>query len=500
MIPDQLAYTNTVVWRIKMRVGKKALTTILSLASSSMLLAGCMGKGTSYSTDTAGYRNISENVEATGDVHGMESETYYAAVNAPVNFYDLSVGDEVKQGDRVVGYDLEDLVTLRDQAILTSKSAENTMNGQVTASNDKQAKYNKTQSDIDIYRNTYALFRQANDYINQGQYQENWDVNCIADGIQKNIAQKTADLNSKTVELQNAYYNYPAPDEKKIKDLTNDIEKLNQQIADLNQDLAGLPPATLSPEEYAKTVLNGNWMSDIMRNWTEASTLRNTYENQILNKYQKEQLRNSYDLSTLSVDTAEENLAKASGGVTIDYDGIITESFIKNGSVVTKGTPLFTVESTKDIKIDVGISKYDIGKIEVGQKADIKIAGNSYTGVVYEIKRLAQAKDSDKAKVTVSVKFDDPDEKVYIGLEADVTIHTSEKEGVMTISSEAYYSDDDGDYCYVIRDGKVEKVYITTGSRSDTLVEVTSGLGNGDMIITDAITDDQIGKAATPSE
>ena len=481
-----------------MRTRRIALITgIVSLVPACMMLSGCMGKGTAYSTDTAGYRSVSENVTATGDIHGMESETYYATVNAPVNFYDLSVGDEVKQGDRVVGYDLEDLVNLRDQAVLASKSAENTMNGQVTASNDKQAKYNKTQSDIDIYRNTYALFRQANDYINQGQYQENWDVNCIADGINKNIAQKTADLNSKTIELQNAYYKQPLPDEDKIKSLTSDIEKLNQQIADLNQDLAGLPPTTLSPEEYAKTVLNGNWMSDIMRNWTEASTLRNTYETQILNKYQKEQLRNSYDLSTLSVDTAEENLAKASGGVTIDYDGIITESFIKNGSVVTKGTPLFTVESTKDIKVDVGISKYDIGKIGVGQKADIKIAGNTYTGSVCEIKRLAQAHDSDKAKVTVCVKLDNPDDKVYIGLEADVTIHTSEKDGVLTISSEACYADDNGDYCYVIRDGKVEKVYITIGASSDDLTEVVSGLSNGDTIITDAITDDQIGKSAT---
>ncbi len=474
--------------------------TVTALIAASVTAAACMGRATAYSTDTAGYRNISENVEATGDVHGVESTTYYSTVTAPVNYYDLTVGDEVNAGDRVVGFDLEDLMTARDQAILSSKSAENTMNGQVQASNNNQAKFNKAVSDIDVYRNAYALFRQANDYVNQGQYQENWDITCISDGIQKNIAQKTADLNNSSLELENEFAKGAAADQKKIKDLTSDIEKYNQQIADLNKDLAGLPPTTLSPEEYATTVLNGNWMSDIMRNWTETSTLRNTYENQILNKYQKEQLRNSYDLSTISVDSAEENLTKAASGVTVDYDGIVTESFIKNGSVVAKGTPLFTIESSRDIKVDVGISKYDIGKIAIGQRADISLAGNTYSGYVYEIKRLAQAKDSDKAKVTVSVKFDNPDEKVYIGLEADVTIHTSEKEGVMTISSEAYYSDDDGDYCYVIRDGKVEKVYITTGSQSDDLIEVTSGLSNGDMIITDAITDDQIGKSATPSE
>lgn len=474
-----------------------ALSVALTVPLSGTV--ACMGRSVAYSTDTAGYRNITESVEATGDVHGVTSTTYYSTVTAPINRYDLTVGDEVRAGDRVVGFDLEDLINLRDQAVLSSKSAENTMNGQVQASNSNQAKYNKAASDIEIYRNTYALFRQASDYINQDQYQENWDINCIADGLEKNLAQKTADLNTMTAKMQEAQM---LGDADKVKKSFEEIERLNKDIADLNKDLAGLPPTTLSPEEYAQVVLDGNWMSDIMRNWTEASTLKNTYENQILNKYQKEQLRNSYDLSTLSVDSAEENLAKAAAGVAVDYDGIVTESFVKNGSVVSKGSPLFTIESSRDIKVDVGISKYDIGKISVGQRADINIAGNTYSGVVYEIKRLAKASDSDKskAKVTVSVKFDEPDDRVYIGLEADVTIHTDEKEGVMTISSEAYYADDGGDYCYVIKDGKVAKQYITTGSRSDDLIEVTSGLSNGDMIITDAITDDQIGKAATSSD
>ena len=469
------------------------ITGVSVLAGAGLIMTAFLGKAESFSTDTAGYRSISEDIEATGDVHGVESMTYYSSVTAPVDFYELKTGDVVTAGEKVVGYDLEDLLNIRDQAVLTAKSAENTMNGQVQASNNNQAKFNKAASDIEVYRTTYALFRQANDYVNQGQYQENWDVNCIADGIRKDLAQKQAELATKTAEMQEKQALF---DEAGVKEAFESIEKLNKDIADLNADLAGLPPTTLSPEEYAQTVLNGNWMSDIMRNWTEASTLKNTYENQILNSYQKEQLRNSYDLSELGVDSAEENLMRATEGVYIDYDGIVTSSSIENGSVVTKGTPLFTVESVNDIKVDVGISKYDIGKIEVGQKADINIAGNEYTGTVYAIKRLAESTDSDKAKVTVSVRFDQPDDKVYIGLEADVTIHTSEKEGVLTIPTEAYYADDNGDYCYLIRAGEIAKQYVTVGSRTPDYIEITAGLNNGDIVITDAITDENIGQKA----
>ena len=128
--------------------------TVTALTGAGLILTAFMGKAVSYSTGTAGYRNIAENVEATGDVHGEESMTYYANVTAPVNYYELSVGDEVKSGTRVVGYDLEDLLTIREQAELTAESAKNTMNGQVKASDNNQAKFNKAQSDIDIYRNT----------------------------------------------------------------------------------------------------------------------------------------------------------------------------------------------------------------------------------------------------------------------------------------------------------------------------------------------------------
>ena len=477
------------------------------LVGAGLFMTAFMGRGKSYSTDKAGYMNISEQVTATGDVHGESSMTYYSTVTAPVNFYDLSVGDEVKKGDKVVEYDLDDLITVRDQAILSAKSAENTMNGQVKKSDTNQAKYNKAASDIEIYRNTYALFRQASDYINQGQYQENWDVNCIAQGLNKSIAEKSGSVNALEAELAKQQLKIADPQvagnpilyKETVDDInriTCEIEALSKDIGNLQSDLAGLPPTNLTPEEYAATVLDGNWMSDIMRNWTETSTLKNTYENQILNNYQKEQLKNSYDLSALSVDTAEENLLKGSTGVSVEYDGIVTESFIKNGTVVSKGTPLFTVEDSNNIKVDVGISKYDIGKIAAGQRADIDIAGNTYSGTVTEIKRMAENKNSDKAKVTVSVKFDQPDERVYLGLEADVTIYTDEKSNVLTISSEAYYADDDGDYCYIIDDGVIKKQYITVGVESKYRVEVTMGLKEGDQVITDAITDEQIGKKA----
>ena len=246
--------------------GKKltAVCIAASLAACSLFaISSCAGRGKTYSTMTAGLRNISETVEATGDVHGEKKMTYYSDVTAPISFYDLTVGDKIQSGQKVVEYDPRDLITALDQAQLAAEAAKNTMNGQVKASDSNQAKFNKASSDIEIYRNTYALFRMASDYIDQDQYQENWDVNCIAAGINKTIAEKTGSINSLQLELEKAQLEGKAKEADRI---MGEIKDLNEDLADLNADLAGLPPTTLSPQEYAEKVIDGNWMSDIMRN------------------------------------------------------------------------------------------------------------------------------------------------------------------------------------------------------------------------------------------
>ena len=97
----------------------------------------------------------------------------------------------------------------------------------------------------------------------------------------------------------------------------------------------------------------------------------------------------------------------------------------------------------------------------------------------------------------MDVHIDDPDERAILGLEADVTIFTDEKMGVLVIPYAGFYSDDDGDYCYVIEDGVIAKKYVTAGIKTADDVEITEGLSEGDMVIIDSVTDSQIGEKAT---
>ena len=450
------------------------------------------GKPTSYTTDTAKYMQVAEAVDVTGDVHGEQEITYYAEVTAPISMLTLSVGDTVTGGEQLVAYDTADLEKAKEEAVLTSESTESSVKGQVLKSDENKAKYDQAAMDEMLYQYLYAAARAEANGIDFDQYQEGWDLNCIADGISKRIAERQKTAAEKTKEM-NAILD---PNSQQYKDLASQIGDLNIEIASLQKDLANMPADAMTPSEYQDYTADGDLMEDITRNWTQATTKKNSYENQILNEYQKQQLEKSKELTELSATTAEENLLKAQAGVVADFTGIVTELPVKQGAVVTKGTPLLTMESSEELKVDTQVSKYDIGKIKEGQRAQITIAGNTYEGSVGEIKRLAQTGTSDQAKVTVAVHIDEPDENVYLGLEADVLIYTQEKENALTIPTEAYYTDDEGDYCYAIVDGVIEKKYFTVGIASDETVEAFAGLTEGTVVITDAITDDQVGEKA----
>lgn len=480
--------------------GKKKLLS--GICISALLIAGAgtltafgIGGGKQHQTAHAERGSISGSVKESGDIEGETEYTYFAKVTAPIKDVDLKVGDLVKSGETLLTYDTDDMKRTVSEAGISREQSEMSTKGQIDKSNEYSAKYGKAASDDAAYATLYALEREYGDSIDESQYSDNWEIRRRSDSINASIASKNEEIASKKSDI--ADLDSKDPDySKDYKNLNEDIAELNEDIAGLEKDLASLPPTEYTPEEYEKLNDTSNWMEDITRNWTEAKTHKDTYEAGILNSSQKEALEKQTDLLRSREEAAIEELDKAMQGVVADFDGVVTECNVKSGNVVSEGTPLFKIVNTGELKVTVMISKYDIGSVRTGQRAEISIADRTYQGEVSRIDHVATNDDSDKSKVGVEVHITDPDDSLILGLEADVTIYTDEKQDVLVIPYSGFYSDDDGDYCYVIEDGVIAKKYITAGIRTSEYVEVRDGLNEGDAVITDSVTDAQVGDKA----
>lgn len=481
-----------------MRKNKKMITAALTmfvLAACGILTAFGLGGGKMHEVAAVTKGEVIGSVKESGNIDGDEEYTYYARVTAPVETLTIKVGDIVKAGDTLLTYDVSDYERSVSEAAISREQSEDEVKGKIDKSNEYSSKYNKAVNDDNAYAILYAWQRESADSQEESQYSEDWDIQCEADNLERRIAEKKEKIAEKKTEYEELSADDQAGDEGKK--ISEDIAKLNEDIAGIEKGLAGLPPSEMNPEEHARYNDTTNLMEDINRNWTQAKTDKKTYEEGILNKSQKEALEKQTELLKSREEAAQIELEKALAGVKADCHGVVTECVVKEGSIVTKGSPLFKIVDSEDMKVTVMISKYDIDEIKPGQRADIDVSGRKYTGKVSRINHVATSEDSDKNKVAVDVSIEEPDESLILGIEADVTIYTDDKIGVLCIPYSAFYSDAEGDYCYVIEDGVIAKKYVTAGIETADKVEILDGLKEGEAVITDAVTDDQVGDKAT---
>ena len=121
----------------------------------------------------------------------------------------------------------------------------------------------------------------------------------------------------------------------------------------------------------------------------------------------------------------------------------------------------------------------------MGQLADITIAGNTYEGEITKINGMATANANGAPVVGAEIQLKNPDNNIFLGVEAKVQLHIAEAKDVLVVPLEVVNVDTEGEFVYVVEDGKVAKKRIVTGVSSDLYCEVKEGLTEDDEIISD---------------
>ena len=200
---------------------------------------------------------------------------------------------------------------------------------------------------------------------------------------------------------------------------------------------------------------------------------------------EKEKMEITNNLSELDQMSAQELVEAAKKGIKADFNGVITKVSVVEGATTALGTELFTLQNTDKVDVNVNVSKYDYDKVKEGQSAEITLAGKTYEGEVTNISHIATQNEKGASLISADVRIKNPDEDIFFGVDAKVTIHAEEADDVVVLPSEVVNIGKDGSFCYVIENGVITRRDITTGISSDDYVEVTEGIKEGDEVIRD---------------
>lgn len=151
------------------------------------------------------------------------------------------------------------------------------------------------------------------------------------------------------------------------------------------------------------------------------------------------QAQNTLSNANTSLREAQVNLGYAV--ITSPIDGVILNKQVEQGQTVAASfsTPtLFVIaKDLKSMHVEANIDEADIGQVKVGQKVEFTVdahMGETFYGQVQEI-RLEPTVTSNVVTYTVIVKAENPEEKLYPGMTASVTILTDAQSGLLVQSS-----------------------------------------------------------------
>lgn len=368
--------------------------------------------------------SIKSVVDTTGTIGSEINMEYISPVNAKVASVNVSVGQAVKAGDSLLTYDIEDLQEAYDLASLQNLSEQASTNNTIHSSDESAAKAKDAE-------------RRINEYNSK-------------------IDSKKSEIEA----IKNELANFELSE--------TDRYKKQQSLEDRTVELQELQ-AQLEGAKAEKEAAQAGIMSDD----------------------QRQSLEYSMKVSGFSVTDAENNLNSAKAGIVAEYDGIVTEIGVAAGTLAAQGQTMIVIARSSDMKVDFSISKYDLPDIQIGQKATIKTLGNEYEGTVSSISKLAVTQQSalssaaSSPMVPAQIHIDNPDEKLVIGLDAEIGITTGEAGDAVVVPAATVNQDKEGTFVYSYEKGKVVRKEVKVGIISDEYAEILEGISEGDPVVTE---------------
>lgn len=206
------------------------------------------------------------------------------------------------------------------------------------------------------------------------------------------------------------------------------------------------------------------------------------FTRQLISVRERDAAAAKLDVDRATVALAEARLAKTR--IRAPFRGVAGLRQVSPGEYINPGQPLAPLESMSVLKMDFRLSEAALSAIKVGQILNLEVdsyPGEVFPGTVYAIDpRLAEATRS----VGVRARVPNPERRLRPGLFARVRLTISENAAALLVPEQAIVPQGDSSFVYVIEAGTAVMRKVEIGQRKGGLAEITSGLKDGDTVIT----------------
>ncbi len=254
------------------------------------------------------------------------------------------------------------------------------------------------------------------------------------------------------------------------------------------------------------TIDDGGMSSQVSQLKTQAALAKTTYERQkslwdqkIGSEIQFLQAKSNYEATENAVKQAQSQLGKST--IRAPFSGIIDDVIKDQGTVVSPGpgAEVFRIVNLSDMYIEVDVPESYLGGIQKGKKAIVyfPVLGDTITS---EVRQTGNFINPSNRAFTVEIAVPNKKGNIKPNLTAKVSINDYSSESAITIPQSIISENADGEqYVYVAtanddNTAVVNRKIVTTGKTQGSMVEVLSGVSDGDQLVKEgarSVKDDQ---------
>jgi membrane fusion protein (multidrug efflux system) len=168
------------------------------------------------------------------------------------------------------------------------------------------------------------------------------------------------------------------------------------------------------------------------------------------------------------------------------FGGVIGLRWVSPGSYLSSQTRIASLQDLDPVKIDFSVPERYSGLMRIGNEITFTVEGieTEFVGTVYAIEPSV---DATSRSLRMRARSPNADGALLPGTFANVDLAVRTASGTLAVPAIAVIPELGGKKVFVYQDGTAVPKTVTTGIRSDREVEITSGLEEGDLVITTGI-------------
>jgi len=165
-------------------------------------------------------------------------------------------------------------------------------------------------------------------------------------------------------------------------------------------------------------------------------------------------------------------------------NGKITKRYVDPGIMVKDTTPILTMMDLDEVKMVVNVIEKELVRLQKGQEVKVTVTAFPDRTFQGRIAIITPALELQSRTAEIQISIPNPGYILNPGMFGRVEALLRSDLKATLIPIQALITDEDKNFVYALKDGKVYRRAVQKGISKDTVVEIIRGLNPGEQVVT----------------